>query len=129
MSLNNIEIGVDIENIARFQKQSFLKNRSLLTKIYTKLELDYAFSKKNPAQHLAARFAAKEAAIKTLTNLTPLFIQRHEIEITHNQKGVPLIKICRLPNFNFKLSLSHSQTQALAFVVAIKNNKTKNTKK
>ena len=40
-----------------------------LNKIYTENELDYCFSNAQPARHLAARFCAKEAVVKALSNI------------------------------------------------------------
>ena len=40
-------IGIDIENISRFEKLKLSKNDRFLNKIFTKVELDYCFSKKN----------------------------------------------------------------------------------
>ena len=62
----NINIGVDIEDVKRFQKLNLVSDKTFLGKIFTKNELVYCFSKKNKAEHLAGRFSAKESILKAL---------------------------------------------------------------
>jgi holo-[acyl-carrier protein] synthase len=117
-------VGVDIENISRFEGLTSID--TFFNKVYTEKELNYCFSKKNPAQHLAVRFAAKEAVIKALgslnyNNLNLGELNLTEIEISHSKKGVPIV---RLHHENFKdlevrLSLSHCQDKAIAFVIIV----------
>jgi phosphopantetheine--protein transferase-like protein len=61
-----IGIGIDIIEIERIKKSIDTYGDSFLNKIYTKNELDYCLAKHNKYQHLAARFAAKEAIYKAL---------------------------------------------------------------
>ena len=63
MIANKIDesVGVDIEDIGRFRKLDQKSSGVFLKKVYTKNELDYCFQKSVPAQHLAVRFAGKEA--------------------------------------------------------------------
>ncbi|MCK7524332.1 MAG: holo-ACP synthase [Ignavibacteriales bacterium] len=56
-----IGIGIDIIEIERIKSSIDRFGDSFLNKIYTKNELDYCLAKHNKYQHLAARFAAKEA--------------------------------------------------------------------
>ena len=63
-------IGVDIENVERFRWLNIKNDSRFLNKIYAKEELKYCFSKKNPAPHLAARFAGKEAVIKAMNGIS-----------------------------------------------------------
>ena len=103
-------IGTDIENIERFKN----KEKHFLNKIFTKKELEYCFSKKNYAAHLAARFAGKEAVVKALSNIADADIGYNQIEIINNKKGVPIVK---LDKFKIKLSLSHCKDKAIAFAI------------
>lgn len=121
--MNNIGIGVDIENTARFKKRKGRQD-PFLRKIFSKREIDYCFSKINPALHLAARYAGKEAVIKAISNLDTNglnYLDYKKIEIINNSKRVPLVKLINinLSNIKFKISLSHSQDKALAFVIAM----------
>ncbi len=114
---NRLEVGVDIENIDRFTKLVADNDRNFFDKIYTREELDYCFSKKFPAQHLAARFAGKEAVIKALNCAGKTIKNYKDIEITNNQIGVPQVKIASSQFIKQKISisLSHCKDKAIAF--------------
>ncbi len=125
MKLQNFGIGVDIEEIERFRNKKF-QNPLFLNKIFTDLEIQYSFSKKNTEQHLAARFAGKEAVIKSLYNIgmsNP--IKFNEIEIKNNKDGVPevFLKSNNFEGFFVHLSLSHCEGKAIAFVITTVNSK------
>ena len=64
-----ISVGVDIEEISRFAFKTLEKDSAFLNRIFTKNELDYCIKKANPAPHLTARFCAKEAVVKAMSNL------------------------------------------------------------
>lgn len=116
---------MDIESIARFTDPDVAKNTSFLDKVFTKKELAYCHSNKNPEQHLAVRFAGKEAIIKALANITDDPIRYHDIEIMNNTRGIPHARIIRkgFSHLRIHLSLSHAQGMALAFAVVIRLNK------
>ena len=122
---NNLGVGVDIESINRFEEVKLVKDEIFLNKIYTEEEIDYCFSKKNPAQHLAARFAGKEAVVKALNCLEYRFSDFKKIEISNNQDGVPIVRINQpdFKNMSIIISLSHCEDKAIAFAVAEKNAK------
>lgn len=109
-----MSIGVDIEDVSRFEN----KSKDFLDRIYTENEQEYCLSKPNPASHFAVRFCAKEAVIKALS---PLGIQNprlNQIEVYHDANKYPKIKL--LTNEHAELiievSLSHDKTKAIAFV-------------
>lgn len=112
-------IGVDIEDIERFEN----KSQKFLDRVYTKSEQQYCLSKKIPAGHLAVRFCAKEATLKALTALNVKHPNLNEIEIYHGENKVPQIRL--LNNSDNKLtlevSLSHDRTKAIAFVTVKMN--------
>jgi len=112
-------IGVDIEDIKRFRKTDIANNKQFLDKIFTKKELDYCFSKTKPGQHLAARYAGKEAVVKALCSLGKKSIDYKNIEITNNKYSVPMVKINNkvLDSLTIKMSLAHCEDKAIAFVV------------
>lgn len=109
-------IGVDIEDIERFKE----KSDDFLIRVFTNLELEYCFKFSKPESHLAARFCAKEAVIKALTALDIENISYKDIEVFHNKKQCPQIRILKPieKNIIFQLSISHDRTKALAFVTA-----------
>lgn len=112
---NDFAIGVDMEQISRFNNLNRKKNSKFLKKIFTKKEMDYCFSKKAAAQHLAVRFAAKEATIKAIGSLGKEILSLNKIEITKNANGIPAVK---LRYYNIKISLSHCRDKAIAFAIA-----------
>jgi holo-[acyl-carrier protein] synthase len=121
--MNNIEhfgIGTDIESIERFRGADYTPENSLLNRIFTKKELEYCFSIKDFAPHLAARYSAKEAIVKALASIGKVNLSYREIEISNNESGVPLVKINKkgFHNVQLRLSLSHCEDKAVAFAVA-----------
>ena len=70
LDLRRIGIGTDIESVDRFKKLDRSEHRIFLERVFTREEIDYSYSKDSPAAHLAARFAAKEAAVKALSTFT-----------------------------------------------------------
>lgn len=118
-----INIGVDIEDISRFKDKTEKNSVKFLKKIYTKKELDYCFKNKNSAQHLAARFCAKEAVIKAASKLFENKLKYSQIEILNDSKGCPYVNILNIENKNLKieLSLSHEKEKAIAFVIITDN--------
>ncbi|NUN11957.1 holo-ACP synthase [Candidatus Micrarchaeota archaeon] len=103
-----MKVGVDLEQIKRFKLP---KTSSLIKKIFSTKEIDYCFAKQKPEQHLAARFAAKEAFFKASGKKTSY----KKVEVRNNKQGKPFLFV------NGKktglLSLSHSSTHAVAFLV------------
>jgi phosphopantetheine--protein transferase-like protein len=114
-----ISIGVDIEDISRFKDKTLENDSKLLSRIFTQKELDYCFKNSNPAPHLTARFCAKEAVVKALSNLYNDTIGYSKIEILKNKNGSVYINILidELKKYNYSLSISHEKEKAIAFVV------------
>ena len=84
-------IGIDIVEISRLAKTSKKWGKSFLNKIYTRRELAYSNSKRFPYQHLAARFAAKEAIFKALGEVEKDFVGWKNIEILNDPYGKPVV--------------------------------------
>lgn len=115
-------IGVDIEDIDRFEQLDREKDIQTLEKIYTKDELTYCFAAAIPAQHLAARYSGKEAIIKALYTLGRTDVSYREIEILNDKSGIPgaHIRKAGFDDFHILLSLSHSKDTAIAFTIITK---------
>jgi holo-[acyl-carrier protein] synthase len=122
-----IKTGVDIIEVDRVQEAIENQEEKFLEKVYTKNEIEYCSnSGKMTYQHYAARFAAKEAIFKAISE----FIPKNEddilnkIEITNEQDGKPYANIDRLNIDNIEsmdLSLSHIKNYAIAsFVILFK---------
>ncbi len=115
-------IGVDIIEIQRIENSIKEFGNIFLNKIFTAKEIEYCQSKKNSAQHFAARFAAKEAVSKAIGSGWTNNFQWKHIEVLNNDSGLPTIilhdkLLDSFQEFTFLLSLSHSEISAVAFVV------------
>ena len=60
-----IGIGIDVVEIERFRR-SLRRTPSMRERLFTAAELDYVASKADPVPSLAARFAAREAVMKSI---------------------------------------------------------------
>lgn len=111
-------IGIDCIEISRFNDDFFSKKK-MINNIFTDNEKKYCFSKAIPSQHLAARFAAKEAVIKALNQSKKGKLFFKDIEILNNDSSVPFVNLLngKKNKINILLSLSHSDTMAIAFVI------------
>ncbi len=108
-------IGIDIIEIKRIKESIDKYGDSFLNKIYTQNELDYCLSKFNKYQHLAARFAAKEAIYKAIATSWEKDATWKSIEIINEPNGLPTAKFFgKLKDYlsddkDIKISLSHSE--------------------
>lgn len=106
-------LGIDIIEIERIRKSIEQYGENFLNRIFTKNELEYSLNKKNKFQHLAARFAAKEAITKALSSYNKSFSWK-DIEIVNLINGMPTVNLLgKLKDFlgNDKIihiSMSHS---------------------
>lgn len=81
--------GIDIAEIARFERFVHEDNQPLFRRLFTHRELDYCFARKLAPQHLALRFAAKEAFLKALGTGLRDGINWLDIEIHNDESGKP----------------------------------------
>lgn len=81
--------GIDIAEIARFEKFVKEDNQALFKRLFTDFELDYCMSKRFSARPLAMRFAAKEAFLKALGTGLRDGINWLDIEIRNDGLGKP----------------------------------------
>ena len=106
----NQEIGINIVNINRFRKKSFLENQSFYEKIFTKSEISYCKKFTDPYPHFAGKFAVKEAVQKS-TNDNFVF---NKIE-TYHTNSKPKIKLVNSKKkYDFIVSISHEKKYAIA---------------
>jgi len=113
--------GIDLIEIERIERA--LKRRpALAERIFTERELEAANDRPRPGRHLAARFAAKEAALKAL-GLGGLRL--HEVEVEGGGENPPSIRltgsaerVAAERGINLDVSLTHSRDLAAALVIA-----------
>ena len=106
-------LGIDILEIKRFDSFGKSRDSRFLLDNYSKKEIDYCFSFKNPAPHLAGNFAAKEAVFKALGQNNILLSL---IEIRRNKNGRPEVWIKNRRQKSILLSISHTANIATAIV-------------
>ena len=119
-------IGTDIANINRIKKS--LKNKDLISRLFSKNEVKKCNNQINKANCYAKRFAAKEAFSKAIGTGISKGINFNEIMIHNIKSGKPNIKllgntkkvvskILNKRKFNIFLSLSDDKPFAVATVV------------
>src|SRR5262249_13428422 len=120
--------GVDIVEVRRIAEMLDRHGERFLDRVYTRGERAYATSSlKRRDEHLAARFAAKEAVLKALGTGWRRGIAWTDVEVVHGPAGQPHVRLtgraaeiaadARIEDWF--LSLSHSGDWAMASVIAI----------
>ena len=84
-----VGLGVDLARASRFTKFLAQEKRGVIRRVFTPGELAYALAMKDPAPHLAARFAAKEAFVKALGLGLRDGMSWQEVEVVRNELGAP----------------------------------------
>ncbi|MDR1195760.1 MAG: holo-ACP synthase [Endomicrobium sp.] len=110
-----MNIGVDIEEVKRFEK--YVRDKDYLERVFAEDEISYCMPKKNPAQHLAARFAAKEAVWKAVSAKNKKLIIT-DISIKNAQSGKPEVYIKNRKYKKIDVSLSHADKYVVAVAIA-----------
>jgi holo-[acyl-carrier protein] synthase len=115
-------IGVDIIEISRVRKSVEESGEQFLRKVFTQVEIDYCTSKPDRFQHLAARFAAKEAVSKALATGWAGDFQWKDVEVMNDVSGQPQVTLHgklreRLASRTVFLSLSHAEDHVVAMAV------------
>lgn len=117
--------GIDIAEVPRIAQAIERFGDRFIRRIYTEGEIRYCDSKANRMERYAARFAAKEAAMKALGTGWNNGVRWRDIEVARKPGGRPTIifhgvaaKFAeRLGATNVALSLTHTQDQAFAQVI------------
>ena len=120
-----IGIGIDLEEIARVERV-FSMPRAL-ARVFTPHEIAYCQPKRNCFQHLAARFAAKEAVFKALGTGLSSGLQWTHAEVRNEPSGKPALILSdaakdladQLGVRTILISLSHSRHYAIAQVMLL----------
>jgi holo-[acyl-carrier protein] synthase len=117
--------GIDIAEVPRIAQALNRHGERFLHRVYTEGEINYCDSKANRIERYAARFAAKEAAMKALGTGWNHGVRWRDIEVSRLPGGRPTIKFhgkaaeiaARLGMTNVALSISHTSEQAIAQVI------------
>ena len=120
-----ISIGIDIIEVARI-REVLLRTPRFSERVFTQAERNYCDSRGVvAAQHYAARFAAKEAALKALQTGWRGGISWQDVEVATRESGAPYLIFSGQVLTLFKefratathLSISHTSEHAIAQVV------------
>jgi holo-[acyl-carrier protein] synthase len=117
--------GIDIAEVPRIAESIARFGERFLQRVYTEGEIRYCESKANRVERYAARFAAKEAAMKALGTGWNHGVRWRDVEVTRQPGGRPTMTFhgkaaefaARLGTVNVSLSLSHTAEQAIAQVI------------
>lgn len=117
--------GIDIAEVPRIAASIARYGDRFLRRIFTESEIRYCDSKANRSERYAARFAAKEAAMKALGTGWSRGVRWRDIEVRRQPGGRPTLAFygkaaefaAKLNTANVALSLTHTAGQAMAQVI------------
>jgi holo-[acyl-carrier protein] synthase len=120
-----IGVGTDLVSVPRLRRAVDRRDR-LLTRLFTEAEVAECRRRADPAPHLAARFAAKEACLKALRIGWGGGIRWRDVEVAGGGAEVPRLllagaaaaRAAALGVRQTHLSLAHEGEYAMALVVA-----------
>ena len=113
-------VGIDLVEIERVER-AITRRPGLRERLFTEGELAFAAARRRPGRHLAARFAAKEAAIKALgtSGVSP-----REVEVKGGGREAPSLvlhgraaRVASDRDLVLAVSLTHAGEMAAAVVV------------
>jgi holo-[acyl-carrier protein] synthase len=118
-----VGVGIDLTPVDRMEKALTRHGDRFEKRVFTDDERAYCRARARPADHFAARFAAKEAVLKAMA--VPEGLSWHELEIV-SRDGRPDLKLTGVAAraaeargiVRWHLSLTHAGGQAAAVAVA-----------
>ncbi len=121
-----LAIGLDAADIPRIDRAILRFGDRFLQRVFTAGEMAYCLRRRNPAPSFAARFAAKEAAMKALGTGHSQGVLWRDIEVVR-QGGAPSLLFHGVASQRFHalgargslLTLTHSDVLALAQVALL----------
>ena len=121
-----ISIGVDIVEVPRVERLIRSYER-VEARLFTEHEIDYCRGRRRCYEHMAARFAAKEAVLKALGTGLSRGMRWTDVEVLNEDGGRPSVRLSgavaawaeRLGVQQLEVSLSHTSGLALAQALAI----------
>jgi holo-[acyl-carrier protein] synthase len=121
-----IGLGIDATEVPRIQKTMDTYGQRFLTRIFTSGEIEYCQSRRHSAQHFAARFAIKEAAMKALGTGRSRGVLWRDIEVVR-RGGPPSLqfhggaarRFAAMGGRTSAITITHTDTLALAQVILL----------
>jgi len=120
-----VAIGIDLVEIARIEEIFLRRGERFRVRVFTEGEIDYCERRAARFASYAARFAAKEAAMKALGTGWAEGVAWKDIEVFTAPSGAPTLQLHRraleeleaLGASKTHISLTHSTTLAIAQVI------------
>ena len=117
--------GIDVIEVPRVAEALSRFGDRFRTRVFTAEEIAYCDSKRYPAQRFAARFAAKEAAMKAIGTGLRHGVSWQDFQVTREKSGRPLMVLrgkaaefaAKLAVKRISLSITHTSEMAMAQVI------------
>ena len=119
--------GIDMVGIERFRRALDRHGERFLKRVFTHRERTECSGRADPARHLAARFAAKEAVFKALGTGWARGVGWRDVEVTADDYGRPVCTLRGAAQAHLEglggqtvlVSLAHEGDMAVAQAVAV----------
>ncbi len=123
-------MGCDVIEVARVKGVAERQGERFLHRVFTEDERLYCFARPHPYNHLAARFAAKEAISKCFTTGIGAQLGWKSASVYHGDRMEPLVRLDEqgksllqhLGATHVLISLSHTDTVAMAVAALVRAN-------
>jgi len=118
-------VGTDLVEVSRIEKIIEKWRERFTRRVYSEGEIRYCSRRTYPAQHFAARFAAKEAFLKGVGLGMAGGVGFRDVEVINRAEGKPELgfhgkareMVDRAGITESHISISHTDRYAVAFVV------------
>ena len=120
-----VGVGIDLAEVDRIREAIERHGRRFVERVYTTGEIAYVERKANRYERYAARFAAKEAAMKAIGTGWKRGVHWQDFEVTNLPSGRPSLQFhgvaatiaSSLHVRNISLSITHTAEQGMAIVI------------
>jgi holo-[acyl-carrier protein] synthase len=120
-------VGVDLVSIPRMRTTIERWQDRFVERVFTDDEITYCRSRRDPAPHFAARFAAKEAGFKALGTGLQMGVRWRELEVRRERQQAPTLVLSGRARdiglgrggSRMLLSLTHEGDYALAQAILV----------
>jgi holo-[acyl-carrier protein] synthase len=120
-------VGVDLVSIPRMRTTIERWQDRFVDRVFTDDEIAYCRSRRDPAPHFAARFAAKEAGFKALGTGLQMGVRWRELEVRRERREAPMLVLSGRAReiglgrggSRMLLSLTHEGDYALAQAILV----------
>lgn len=125
--MNVVAHGIDMVDCHRLRSAIDRHGRRFLERVFTGRELDYCLGRRRETEHLAGRFAAKEAVLKVLGTGWRSGICWTDVEVRNEPSGRPTVSLAgrcrelaeRQGLGRVLISISHIETHAIASAIGL----------